>query len=358
MSNPSRPVEQTPAAPPIAVGTTSPAPSPPIHTSSPAPSPPIHTSSPAPSPPIHTSSPAPSPAHNHFYISSAPSSPYQEGTEEAFDIAVALRSLQSRVHHLAPTANQINVLRNEEFECAERAFRRPAFNPQSKLDIVFIDEDGQGEGAIDDGGPTREFSLHNNTYRLVGQMLAVCLIHGGVSPHFFSKRLFNQVCGLPPSPATIEEVVDHSLRAKLEKISSAVALQDARQAVNEAAEELAMMGALRHLRSLDHRGELMEAVLQFHCEGRIYAALQQFKEGLTSLGVLDEVTSHPQDFEKVFLQDTTTLKASDIVGVFQARCRSLHQIGGGWKPGPLYSGKTGSWRWKVDLLDQSHWSRS
>lgn len=75
----------------------------------------------------------------------------------AFDIAVALRSLQSRVHHLAPTANQINVLRNEEFECAERAFRRPAFNPQSKLDIVFIDEDGQGEGAIDDGGPTREF---------------------------------------------------------------------------------------------------------------------------------------------------------------------------------------------------------
>ncbi|XP_038594951.1 G2/M phase-specific E3 ubiquitin-protein ligase-like [Micropterus salmoides] len=84
-----------------------------------------------------------------------------------------------------------------------------------------------------------------------------------------------------------------------------------------------MMGALRHLRSLDHRGELMEAVLQFHCEGRIYAALQQFKEGLTSLGFLDEVTSHPQDFEKVFLQDTTTLKASDIVGVFQARCRSL-----------------------------------
>lgn len=62
-------------------------------------------------------------------------------------------------------------------------------------------------------------ALHNNTYRLVGQMLAVCLIHGGVSPHFFSKRLFNQVCGLPPSPATIEEVVDHSLRAKLEKAS-------------------------------------------------------------------------------------------------------------------------------------------
>ncbi|XP_045898921.1 ENHANCER OF AG-4 protein 2-like, partial [Micropterus dolomieu] len=122
MSNPSIPLEQTPAAQPIAIGTTSPAPSPPItihtsspapsppitiHTYAPAPSPPIHTSSPAPSPPIHTSSPASSPAHNHFYISSAPSSPYQEGTEEAFDIAVALRSLQSRVHHLAPTANQI-----------------------------------------------------------------------------------------------------------------------------------------------------------------------------------------------------------------------------------------------------------
>ncbi|XP_049325136.1 uncharacterized protein LOC111188805 [Astyanax mexicanus] len=87
----------------------------------------------------------------------SPSSPDQEDIEEAFDIAAALQTLKARVHHLAPTANQINVLRDEEFECALRAFNRPTFDPESKLDIVFIDEDGRGEGAVDDGGPTREF---------------------------------------------------------------------------------------------------------------------------------------------------------------------------------------------------------
>ncbi|KAG9282224.1 G2/M phase-specific E3 ubiquitin-protein ligase-like [Astyanax mexicanus] len=154
-------------------------------------------------------------------------------------------------------------------------------------------------------------------------MLSVCLIHGGVSPNFFSKRLFSQVFGLPSGPATIEDVVDHGLRAKLEKINSADTLDDAREAVSETAEELALMGALRHLRSLEHRKELMEAVLQFYCEGRINAALTQFKDGLTTLGVLQMVTSHPQAFEKVFLYDPTPLKASDIVELFHARCRSL-----------------------------------
>lgn len=74
-----------------------------------------------------------------------------------FDLCAALRTLRARVRHLAPSANQINALRNEEFDCAQRACRRPAFNPEANLDVVFVDEDGQGEGAIDDGGPTREF---------------------------------------------------------------------------------------------------------------------------------------------------------------------------------------------------------
>ncbi|KAG9259587.1 hypothetical protein AMEX_G27908 [Astyanax mexicanus] len=237
-------------SPPTTITTCSPAPSSPIPAPifSPAPSPPttITTCSPAPSSPIPAPifSPAPSPSQSPSF---SPSSPDQEDIEEAFDIAAALQTLKARVHHLAPTANQINVLRDEEFECALRAFNRPTFDPESKLDIVFIDEDGRGEGAVDDGGPTREFcrllmgklqghqifegppeertlaldsiALHTNTYKSVGQMLSVCLIHGGVSPNFFSKRLFSQVFGLPSGPATIEDVVDHGLRAKLEKAS-------------------------------------------------------------------------------------------------------------------------------------------
>ncbi|XP_048837376.1 uncharacterized protein LOC125711944 isoform X11 [Brienomyrus brachyistius] len=346
-----------PLLPPVSVPTLSPDPSPPVTvtTFSPPPPPPIIVPSFSCPPPlpvtVPTLSPAPPPTPSPSNISSTPSSPDLQNAEEPFVIASALKTLKSRVHPLAPSANQINVLRNEEFDCALRAFRRPAFDPESKLDIVFIDEDGLGDGAADGGGPTREFcrllmgqiqehqifegpqeartlvldsvALHNNMYRIVGQMLAVCLIQGGVSPNFFSRRLFSQAFGLPSVPATTEEVVDRGLKAKLEKISSAETLDDARQAVNEAADELDPMGALWHLQSLEQRKELIEAAVQFYCERRIQAALQQLKEGLSTLGVLEEVTSHPQAFEKIFLQDTTSLKASDIVGLFQARSRSL-----------------------------------
>ena len=40
---------------------------------------------------------------------------------------------------------------------ALRCFKRKVFNPKRKLDVVFVDTVGQGEGAVDTGGPTREF---------------------------------------------------------------------------------------------------------------------------------------------------------------------------------------------------------
>lgn len=78
-------------------------------------------------------------------------------TNRPFDLRGRLRSLQLRVRDITISANQINALRGEEYDCALRAFRRPAFNPEVKIDVIFVDEEGVGEGAIDEGGPTREF---------------------------------------------------------------------------------------------------------------------------------------------------------------------------------------------------------
>lgn len=41
--------------------------------------------------------------------------------------------------------------------CALRAFGRTRFDPKKKISVVFVDDDGHGEGAVDDGGPQREF---------------------------------------------------------------------------------------------------------------------------------------------------------------------------------------------------------
>uniref|UniRef100_A0A3B3TAP3 HECT domain-containing protein n=1 Tax=Paramormyrops kingsleyae TaxID=1676925 RepID=A0A3B3TAP3_9TELE len=95
----------------------------------------------------------------------------------------------------------------------------------------------------------------------------------------------------------------------------------------EAADELALMGALRHLQSLDDSKQLMEAVLHFYLHtvcsiSNTTVTINFFsgvrlREGLSTLGVLEEITLHPQAFEKIFLQDTSSLKASDLVGLFQ-----------------------------------------
>lgn len=56
-----------------------------------------------------------------------------------------------------PQANSIMVMRDTVLESAFRAFRRQRFSPQHRLTVTFVDCDGTGEGAVDDGGPTREF---------------------------------------------------------------------------------------------------------------------------------------------------------------------------------------------------------
>lgn len=43
------------------------------------------------------------------------------------------------------------------YRCSLRAFKRRRFNPEAKLDIVFVDAEENGEGAVDEGGPTREY---------------------------------------------------------------------------------------------------------------------------------------------------------------------------------------------------------
>lgn len=49
-------------------------------------------------------------------------------------------------------------------------------------------------------------------------MIAVCLIHGAVEPHFFSERLFLQVCNLKPPAPDIDEIVDYEFRKKMKAV--------------------------------------------------------------------------------------------------------------------------------------------
>lgn len=58
---------------------------------------------------------------------------------------------------VCPTSNQINVYRDRILESSLHTFKRRRFDPAAKLEVVFVDEDEKLEGAVDEGGPTREY---------------------------------------------------------------------------------------------------------------------------------------------------------------------------------------------------------
>jgi|SRR6218665_170597 len=56
-----------------------------------------------------------------------------------------------------PTANMINVVRGCALPSFARALKRKNFSAKHRLDVCFVDLAETSEGAIDNGGPTREF---------------------------------------------------------------------------------------------------------------------------------------------------------------------------------------------------------
>ncbi|CAL8233942.1 unnamed protein product, partial [Boreogadus saida] len=79
-----------------------------------------------------------------------------KGQFRPLDVKDILLPLQDLVLRMGQ-GSRVNALRGEELECAARAFNRSSFDPYLKLDVVFVDGDGVAEGAVDEGGPTREF---------------------------------------------------------------------------------------------------------------------------------------------------------------------------------------------------------
>lgn len=58
-------------------------------------------------------------------------------------------------------------------------------------------------------------------YRLVGQMMAVAVVHG-VLPCFLSERLYCLISGRPSSSPNIDEVDDMELREMLYKVMTSL----------------------------------------------------------------------------------------------------------------------------------------
>ena len=69
-----------------------------------------------------------------------------------------LYELQQKIDvEVVTRANTFNVDRSDVLSSFKRVIRRNGFSILHKIDVCFVDVDGATEGAIDGGGPTREF---------------------------------------------------------------------------------------------------------------------------------------------------------------------------------------------------------
>ncbi|XP_030601200.1 uncharacterized protein LOC115791199 isoform X1 [Archocentrus centrarchus] len=274
-----------------------------------------------------------------------PESPLEFPLDET-DLQTILKKLASKVDmSVCPTSNQINVCRERILESSLHAFKRRRFDPAAKLDVVFVDEEEKPEGAVDEGGPTREYlrllmraihqsnifeghekdrrlaldtkALDSKLYTWIGKMISVCLVHGGIGPHFFSERLYHQICGISSQPTLVEEVGNHSFREQLIKIQDTKIAMEANGVIMEAADSLSIVGALRRVSTLEERDSLVQSAADFFVNGRVRTALEQFVEGLRTLGLLDEMQKNSGLFYDLFVCEERPLLAQDLCTLFE-----------------------------------------
>ncbi|XDV29252.1 hypothetical protein PO909_032392, partial [Leuciscus waleckii] len=121
---------------------------------------------------------------------------------------------------------------------------------------------------------------------------------------------------MPTSSASVDEVGDHTLREQLIKIQEATTVQEANCAIAEAADSLSIIGALRYISHLTERNSLVQSAAEFFVNGRLRAALDQFSEGLQTLGLLEEMQKYPALFNDMFVNEQRPLQAKDLCSLF------------------------------------------
>ena len=105
---------------------------------------------------------------------------------------------------------KFNISRSHLWEGALRGHKRKSFSPESKVSVKFTDDSGTPEGAVDLGGPKREFFtlvmewmmnsqlfcgteknkylscnsnyLGGDFYFYAGELIAMSVVHGGPGP--------------------------------------------------------------------------------------------------------------------------------------------------------------------------------
>jgi hypothetical protein len=114
--------------------------------------------------------------------------------------------------------SKFNISRNFIWEGTKRALSRKSFSPNNKVSVKFTDDAGKSEGAVDMGGPMKEYftlvtqwmltsqlfcgpnnakflsyqasSVEQNEYYYAGLIIAMSLVNGRPGPRCLASKMF------------------------------------------------------------------------------------------------------------------------------------------------------------------------
>uniref|UniRef100_A0A452S9Z7 G2/M-phase specific E3 ubiquitin protein ligase n=1 Tax=Ursus americanus TaxID=9643 RepID=A0A452S9Z7_URSAM len=173
--------------------------------------------------------------------------------------------------------------------------------------------------------------LRYNLYYEAGRILAISLVHGGPSPGFFSKTLFNcLVYGPENTQPILDDVSDFDVAQILIRVNTATNVADLNSIVNECYNYLELIGCLRLITSLSDKYMLAKDILVYHVIKRVQAPFESFKQGLKTLGVLEKIQTYPEVFYSIFCHKPENLSAKILSDLFTVRALSDVQALGFW----------------------------
>ncbi|XP_006890028.1 PREDICTED: G2/M phase-specific E3 ubiquitin-protein ligase-like [Elephantulus edwardii] len=276
-----------------------------------------------------------------------------QGTKFRRDISTILIELGFQIKKQPKKfyINKANV-----WNSALDGFKNKNFNPSSTIEVVYVNEnDNFGrehpgskqeflsllmqhlensslfEGSLSKNLSLNTQALKDNLYYEAGKMLAISLVHGGPSPGFFSKTLFNCLAYGPENTQPIlDDVSDFDVAQIIIRIKTASNMTDLNSAVNECYNYLELIGCLQLITTLNDKYNLVNNILFYHVIKRVQAPFESFKQGLKTLGVLEKIQTYPEAFCSILCHKPETLSAKVLSDLFTVHTLSDVQALGFW----------------------------
>ncbi|KAK6492314.1 G2/M phase-specific E3 ubiquitin-protein ligase-like [Huso huso] len=173
------------------------------------------------------------------------------------------------------------------------------------MSVMFTDSDGNSEGAVDRGGPTREFltllmqtlqnskicegsedwknltcdsqALRDDDYFLAGRIIAVSLVHGGPSPNFFSQTLYDSLAYDPQQVTpSVKDICDRDIAEIILEMENVSTLEGLKDVAAKHCNLLHVAGCYRYLQNLQDRDVLVQDFMKWYVCGRTRNSLERY----------------------------------------------------------------------------------